>query len=85
MPRATTTDMLAEHLFERLDTILRVIAIQVGADKSITERAVLLKTAGMDNDTIARVLNTTNASIRSLTANMGSRTRARTRRTKRGR
>lgn len=82
MRRVTTIDMLAEQLFERLDLILRVIAIQVGADKSITERAILLKIAGMDNDTIARVLNTTNASIRSLTANMGSRTRARPRRTR---
>jgi hypothetical protein len=53
-------------MLEKLDQILRVLSIQVGADKSITERAWLLKIAGLDNKTIAEVLNTDVASIRTL-------------------
>jgi DNA-binding CsgD family transcriptional regulator len=76
MPRTRTQvpESLAGELFEKLDTILRVIALQVAADKSITERARLLKAAGMDNNTIARVLNTTNATVRTLTSGGTSRT-----------
>ena len=55
---------------ERLDLILRVLAIQVAENKSVTERARLLKIAGMDNKTIAEVLNTTPATIRTLTSNL---------------
>lgn len=55
---------------DRLDLILRVLAIQVAENKSVTERARLLKIAGMDNKTIAEVLNTTPATIRTLTSNL---------------
>lgn len=75
MPR--TSEFIASELFERLDVILRVLALQVGAEKSMTERAILLKTAGMDNNTIAQVLNTTNATIRTLTSNRSSGSRLR--------
>jgi DNA-binding NarL/FixJ family response regulator len=77
--KPVTPEAIASELFERLDLILRVLALQVGAGKSLTERAILLKTAGMDNDSIARVLNTTNATVRTLTSNSGSRLRLRTR------
>jgi hypothetical protein len=66
MPTRNPSDVRHEQLIERLDLILRVLAMQVGTDKSMTERAYLLKTAGMDNDTIAQVLNTTNQTIRTL-------------------
>lgn len=59
---------------EKLDLILRVLALQVGTDKSITERARLLKLAGLDNRTIAEVLNTSDATIRTLTSNLRART-----------
>jgi len=62
-------------ILERLDQILRVMALQVGADKSITERARLLKSAGMDNRTIAEVLNTSDATIRTLLSNLRSRSK----------
>jgi len=62
--------MAKDEVVERLDRILRVLALQVGADKSITERARLLKLAGVDNQTIAEVLNTSAQSIRTLTANL---------------
>jgi hypothetical protein len=60
-----------EKILERLDQILRVLAVQVGEGLSITERARVLKLVGLDNQTIATVLNTTPGTIRSLTANLG--------------
>jgi transposase len=63
------TDVDSEIL-GRLDVILRVLALQVAADKGITERARLLKLAGMDNRSIAEVLNTSDATVRTLTANL---------------
>lgn len=59
-----------DRILDRLDQILRVMALQVGTDKSVTERARLLKLAGMDNHTIAEVLNTSDATIRTLTSNL---------------
>ncbi len=58
------------RILEKLDQMLRLIAIQVASDKSITERARLLKLAGLDNYTIADVLNTSNAAVRTLTSNL---------------
>lgn len=72
MPRPTDEQML-----EKLDQILRVLSIQVGADKSITERARLLKLAGLGNQSIADVLNTSVETIRTLTANLRTKPRRR--------
>lgn len=63
------------EVVERLDLILRVLALQVGSDKSLTERARLLKMAGLDNKTIADVLNTSDATIRTLTSNLRTKRR----------
>jgi DNA-binding CsgD family transcriptional regulator len=57
-------------MVELLEQILRVQAIQAAAGKSITEGARLLKLAGLDNQTIADVLNTSAATVRTLTANL---------------
>lgn len=62
-----------KKIMAQLDLILRVLAIQVAEDKSLTERARLLKIAGMDNKTIAEVLNTSDATIRTLTSNLRKR------------
>jgi hypothetical protein len=62
-----------EEVVELLERILKVIALQVGADKSLTERARLLKQAGLDNMTIAEVLNTSSGTISVLTSNLRSR------------
>lgn len=59
-----------ERIIERLNLILRVLAIQVGAGRSITERIQLLKLAGLDNATIADVLRTTPGTVRTLGANL---------------
>ena len=72
MPKSTD-----EQILLKLDQILRVLGIQVAADKSITERARLLKLAGLENQAIADVLNTTVQTIRSLTSNLRSKTRTR--------
>lgn len=57
-----------EEIIELLDKILLVLILQVGADKSITERVQLLKLANLDNKTIARALGTTDAVVRALTS-----------------
>lgn len=71
-----------DAVLDRLDQILRVLALQVAADKSITERARLLKLAGLDNRTIAEVLNTSDATVRTLTSNLRRRKSASERRKK---
>jgi DNA-binding NarL/FixJ family response regulator len=70
MPPARSGDVLLKELGEKLDILIKVASIQVGEDKSITERARLLKLAGVDNQTIADVLNTSPATVRSLTSNL---------------
>ncbi len=61
-----------EQILAKLDQILRVISIQVGADKSLTERARLLKLAGLENQVIAEALNISIESVRTLTSNLRS-------------
>jgi len=75
MARTTRSAPPADEIAEKLDLILRVLALQVAADKSITERARLLKMVGLDNRTIAEVLNTSDATIRTLTSNLRSKIR----------
>jgi DNA-binding CsgD family transcriptional regulator len=60
-----------DRILERLDQILKILALQVGEDLSLTERVRLLKLAGLSNQTIAEVLNTTAASVRALSSNLG--------------
>ena len=51
---------------EKLDTIIRILSLEVGSDKSLTERVGLLKLAGIDNKTIAKILKTKSNIVRSL-------------------
>lgn len=74
-----------EQVVALLTQILRVQAIQAASSKSITEGARLLKLAGLDNQTIADVLNTSAATVRTLTANLRSGVRTRGRRIGRSR
>jgi DNA-binding NarL/FixJ family response regulator len=67
---AKSTTSTDAQILERLDLILKVLSIQVAADKSLTERVRLLKLAGIDNKTIAEVLNTTPASVSVLASNL---------------
>ena len=66
-----------EKILEKLDQILRVMSIQVGTDKSLTERARLLKLAGLENQSIAEVLNTSIETVRTLTSNLRSKPKKR--------
>jgi hypothetical protein len=70
MPTTNNEEKLLERLGEKLDVLIKVVSIQVGAEKSVTERARLLKMAGVDNQTIADVLNTSVAVVRTLTSNL---------------
>ncbi len=66
----TNEEKLLGELKDKLDVLIKVVSIQVGEDKSTTERARLLKMAGVDNQTIADVLNTSVPVIRTLTSNL---------------
>ena len=59
-----------DRILELLDRILRVLASQAAQNKSVTEGARLLKLAGLDNRTIADVLNTSPEVVRTLTSNL---------------
>ncbi len=70
MAASDRAETLLAKLNEKVDVLIKVVSIQVGAEKSTTERARLLKMAGLDNQTIAAVLNTSAGTIRTLTANL---------------
>jgi DNA-binding CsgD family transcriptional regulator len=63
-------EKLLTDLNDKLDVLIKVVGIQVGVDKSLTERARLLKLAGVDNQTIAKILNTSPGAVRTLTSNL---------------
>ena len=58
------------EVLEVLNKILRVLALQVSTGTSVTEGARALKMAGLDNQLIADVLNTSPATIRAVTSNL---------------
>lgn len=70
MPGDREVERLLAELITKIDLLTKVSAIQVGEDKSTTERARLLKMAGLDNQSIANVLNTSVAAVRTLTSNL---------------
>lgn len=59
-----------DEILEKLDQILRVLALQAVADKSITEGVRLLQIAGLDNRTIANVLNMSDTTVRVVMTNL---------------
>jgi len=59
-----------EIIVEKLDKILKILSIQVAPDASITERARILKMAGLENKEISEVLNISIESVRTLTSNL---------------
>lgn len=80
MPASTDEKVVA-----LLTQMLRVQALQAASNKSVTEGARLLKLAGLDNQTIAEVLNTSPATVRTLTANLRSGVRGAGRKSRRTR
>ena len=81
MARKQQTDVKHEEVIERLDRIVRLLALQVARERSVTEAVRLLKMANLDNATIAEALDTTTATVRTL----GSGVRANSGRGRRGR
>lgn len=81
MPTKSGRDQTEELLIQlnhKLDVLIMVVgffAIEMSGDRSTTERARLLKMAGLDNQTIAEILNTSPAMIRTLTSNLRTRRR----------
>ncbi len=75
MPRGENTERLLRDLIDKIDVLTKVVSIQVASDKSTTERARVLKMAGLDNQSIADILNTSPATIRTLTSNLRGRRR----------
>lgn len=61
---------MIEEIQETLDLLVNLVALLVASEKSVTEAARSLKMAGLDNQTIAEVLNTTPGTISVLTANL---------------
>jgi hypothetical protein len=59
-----------EDIRDTLELLVNLVALLITSEKSVTEGARSLKMAGLDNQTIAAVLNTTPATIRVLTANL---------------
>jgi hypothetical protein len=64
------SERLLSEIAGTLSQILRVLSLQVASERSITEGARALKLAGLDNQTIAEVLNTSPGTVRTLTSNL---------------
>lgn len=62
----STKQTTEEKILETLEKLLRVTSLQVGSDKSVTERVGLLKVAGLDNQTIGKILNVSDEVVRAL-------------------
>lgn len=75
MPHSDNTERLLRDLIGKIEVLTKVVSIQVAGDKSTTERARVLKMAGLDNQSIADILNTSPATIRTLTSNLRGRRR----------
>jgi DNA-binding CsgD family transcriptional regulator len=71
-----------EEIVDLLRKILAVLAFQVSSGISVTEGARALKFAGLDNQMIADVLNTSPATVRTLTTNLRAKRAAGIRRKK---
>lgn len=68
-----STEYLLRELIQKIEILTKVMSTEVAADKSTTERARILKLAGVDNQSIADILNTSPATIRTLTTNLRKR------------
>ncbi len=61
---------LLREIAQTLDRILRVLSLQIASERSVTEGARALKLAGLDNQTIADMLGTSTATVRTVTSNL---------------
>lgn len=70
-PRAATPDK-TDEILDRLDKVLRILALQVAADKNATDAAWALRLAGLDYQTIAEILGTKASTVRALVSKVRS-------------
>ena len=71
MPRKKIEQIdILENILDKIELLVNLTALQVASEKSITEGARQLKMAGLDNQTIASVLNTSVATVRVVTSNL---------------
>jgi hypothetical protein len=70
MPEKKSQEKLLEDIQQTLELLVNLVALLITSEKSVTEGARSLKMAGLDNQTIAAVLNTSPATVRVLTANL---------------
>lgn len=70
MQQPNRTEKLLIELNGKFDLLIKVMGMQVGTDKSLTERARLLKMAGLDTQTIADALNISAGTVSVLTSNL---------------
>ncbi len=61
---------ILKDALEQLELLVNLSALRVASEKSITEASRQLKMAGLDNQTIANVLNTTPETVRAVTSNL---------------
>ncbi len=52
-------EVVSQRVLDRLDTVIRLLAAQIGQDLPLSERAPLLARMGLDRTTIAAVCGTT--------------------------
>jgi hypothetical protein len=55
-----------EKILEKLDQILKILAIQIGIERNMGERVHLLKIAGLDNQTISELLEISSNTVKVL-------------------
>lgn len=76
MPRAKRSKPSAadntDQILDRLDKVLRILALQVAADKNATDAAWALRLAGLDYQTIAEILGTNAHTVRALVSRVRS-------------
>jgi beta-phosphoglucomutase-like phosphatase (HAD superfamily) len=68
--KTRSQEEILEDIQETLELLVNLTSLIVASEKSVTEAARALKMAGLDNKTIASILNTTDATVRVLTANL---------------
>lgn len=67
------TTSTEEQILERLDQIVKILALQLVSEKNtVTDGARSLKFAGLDNKTISEILNVDVTVVRTLTSNLRS-------------
>ncbi len=64
-----------DKMLEKLNQILKVLATQVGTGKNTGERVHLLKVAGLDNQTVAEILEISPDAVRALESQQKSKRR----------